>query len=84
MGIMECENCKIEFIGRSNRRYCSPECKTQTFLKVRKRRKEESLRAGRESMTEEERASGDSIPEFDLDSIPELDLELPTLEEETE
>lgn len=75
MATLTCEACQIVFEGRPNRRYCSPECRRKAEMKERKRKKEERHKAWLASLSPEDRAFWESIPEFSTDDLKEFSTE---------
>lgn len=64
-----CEYCKKPFMGRPNRCYCSIACRRKTEMTERKRKKEARYKAWLTSLSPEERAFWESIPEFPWGSL---------------
>jgi hypothetical protein len=75
MAILTCESCLIEFKGRPNRRYCSPECRREAEMKERKRKKEERRKAWLASLSPEDRAFYDDLKEFSTEGLKEFSTE---------
>jgi hypothetical protein len=74
MAMLTCKSCRIEFEGRPNRRYCSPECRRKAEMAERKRKKEERHKVWLASLSPEDRAFWYSIPEFSTEDLQKFEI----------
>lgn len=65
MTMLKCQICNIVFEGRSNRKYCSIDCRRKAEMAQREIKKEERRQEMLAAMTPEERAFYDSCREWE-------------------
>ena len=86
MATLTCKICQIGFEGRTNRNYCSADCRRKAEMEKRQIKQKERYAAWLAAMTPEERNFYNSIPtaeEICADLKPWEDelANIPTLEE---